>query len=94
MPRAGKVCHVPRCPNLVPCAEHKRPSRQARGYDAEYERERRALPPPPPTCPTCDQPMVKATSGHRTAIRAGGKASDGLQWQCEPCNYGWRRTGL
>ena len=101
-----KVCAVPGCPRLQregKCAEHrreaeqKRGTRQARGYDADYEQQLRSPDYVNAThCAECGDPFTPGnpkTGGHSTAIRNGGKGSKVLP-HCRRCNYGWQRTGL
>jgi len=77
------------------CPKHRRPPRQQRGYDAEYEAALRDPEYVAAThCGTCHQPFTKdnpKTGGHRVAIRDGGTTADGVFPQCADCNYGWRR---
>ena len=86
----GAVSSEPRC------AKHRRPARQKRGYDAEYERALRAPAYLAATkCATCHEPFTAdnpKTGGHVKAIRNGGTTADGIIPQCARCNYGWRRT--
>ena len=98
------------CPTLVeqgvrggrcqPCArEHDkaRGSREARGYDAEFERAK--LQPEyvnATHCAACGKPFTAnnpKTGGHSVAIRNGGQGSKVVP-HCRRCNYGWARTGL
>lgn len=99
-----RVCSVSGCPELqreTKCpthrreAEQRRGSRQARGYDANFERDKQRPGYANATrCETCGQPFTTEnpkTAGHRIAIREGGKGS-GIKPECRRCNYGWRRT--
>ena len=101
-----RVCAVPGCPRLQPetkCAEHRREAerargtRQARGYDAAFERAKRTPEYVNAThCANCGQPFTRdnpKTGGHSVALRDGGKGSEILP-HCRRCNYGWQRTGL
>lgn len=103
---AMRVCIEPSCPALTSktrCPTHERAkdkargTRQARGYDADFERAK--LEPEyvnATHCTECDEPFTETnpkTAGHSTAIRNGGQGSKILP-QCRRCNYGWRRTGL
>lgn len=64
MARTSRVCPQPRCPTLTqggPCAEHARPSPQARGYDHQHRATRADWVPRVAagtvTCWRCDQPI-------------------------------------
>lgn len=91
-----KTCTVCGRPADGPrCAQHKRPSPRARGYDAEYERALRSPAYVAAThCLTCGRPFTSdnpKTGGHVKAIRHGGTAADGIFPQCAGCNYGDNR---
>jgi hypothetical protein len=82
-----------------PCArrhELTRGSRQQRGYDAQYERERKARGFVEAThCATCGEAFTAAnpkTAGHVVAIRKGGRGG-AIKPECRRCNFGWRKTG-
>lgn len=103
---ALRVCSTPGCPTLVSkgkcgdCrreAEQARGSRQARGYDRDYEQQLRSPDYVNAThCAECGRPFTKdnpKTGGHSVALRRGGKGSKILP-HCRRCNYGWSRTGL
>jgi 5-methylcytosine-specific restriction endonuclease McrA len=77
-----------------------RPSRQARGYDAEYEANRaiivnnaRAYNLPCWKCGKQFGPIETITADHRIPLRKGGTNDlDNLLPACTRCNYGWRRA--
>lgn len=102
---AKKVCAEPGCPVLTDttrCPDHTRArdkargTRQARGYDAEYDKQKRAPAFANAThCATCGKPFTPdnpKTAGHVIAIRDGGQGAP-IKPECRRCNYGWRRTG-
>ena len=87
------VCNKPGCPRLTNgpyCAEHARTStrnhrgvpRQARGYDAGYERRRRELIGLP--CHWCG--AAATTADHLVPLSRGGSTE--LVPSCGHCNYG------
>lgn len=101
-----RVCAEPGCPELQPesrCLAHRRAreqrrgTRQARGYDAGFERAKRLPEYVNAThCAACGQPFTEdnpKTGGHSVAIRNGGKGSRVVP-HCRQCNYGWIRTDL
>lgn len=103
MARAPRVCPTPGCPRLTSggyCTTHRaereraRGTRQERGYDADYDRRRKAALDGATRCSSCgaafsdDNP---ATGGHVVDIRAGGTTADGVVAECRRCNLGWRR---
>ena len=101
-----KVCAESGCPTLTEttrCADHTRArdkargTRQARGYDAEYQAQLRSAEYVNAThCAECGDPFTAdnpKTGGHSVALRNGGRGSKILP-HCRRCNYGWSRTGL
>jgi hypothetical protein len=94
MPRAGKVCRIPRCPAPAgpqgTCTEHTL-TRHERGYGSAHVRRRdellKALVPGTP-CSLCGLPMYawqKLHAGHTVALRDDPAAvADCLQH--EACN--------
>lgn len=87
-----------RCDDCRRAYERKRGSKAERGYDAEFQREKRKLKATNPThCEHCGYPFTEQRlmqAGHAVAVRHGGSAEDGLKPHCVPCNAAWRRTGL
>ena len=103
---ARRPCAEPGCPTIADqtyCPEHARAKdkargrRQARGYDAAYERAKQTPEYVTAThCASCGEPFTAdnpKTGGHSVPIRNGGHGSLVLP-QCRRCNYGWRKTGL
>lgn len=103
---ALKVCAEPGCPNpssktrCIDCTrtrDRARGTRQARGYDAQYERQLQDPEYLAAThCSECGGPFTvdnPKTGGHSVAIRHGGKGSKVVP-HCRRCNYGWERTDL
>jgi 5-methylcytosine-specific restriction enzyme A len=101
---AWRVCSTPGCPTVhdrtgkcIDCrrkTDRQRGSRQARGYDAQYERARATALDGATRCMTCRGPFTEdnpATGGHVRAISQGGTAADGIGAECQRCNYGKRR---
>lgn len=103
MPRAQRRCRHQGCDEPQPCPDHarapdRRPSKQERGYDAEYDRAGETPEFKAAThCETCGHMFVASggpyqkTKGHRKDIRKGGTTADGIFPQCAKCNYGWKR---
>lgn len=101
MPRAMRVCPTPGCPNLTSggrcqgCrseAEERRGSRQARGYDAAWERKRARYLTAHPICVLCSG-MATVADHHPTSRRdllAQGvtdlDADHRLRALCAPCH--------
>lgn len=69
---AKRVCNVTGCPTISDgprCAEHARPSRQARGYDAKHDRDAAAWRAKVRagdlvTCWRCGEPITDADDCH------------------------------
>lgn len=85
----------------MPCATHSketgRPSRQDRGYDADYDAALRSPAYLAATHCACGRKFTKwnpKTGGHVKPVRAGGTAADGVVAECRKCNLGWRRDGV
>jgi 5-methylcytosine-specific restriction protein A len=57
--RALGVCSHPGCPNIG-CEEHARGTARQRGYDAKWERTRRAFLAANPDCVRCGAPATEA----------------------------------
>jgi len=71
--------------------DRRRPSRQARGLGAEYERERRAVLKDATHCVSCGRPFTatrRPTAGHVIPRVQGGGSRGNLEVQCHVCNYG------
>jgi hypothetical protein len=86
-----------RCPDCRRQADAHRGRRQARGYDADYDRARAKAVAGATHCATCDEPFTEdnpATGGHVVPVREGGTAADGVEAECARCNYGWRKGQL
>ena len=96
------VCNESGCPNFTEghakcddcrhATDKARGTRQARGYDASYQRELAALKATNPThCETCGKPFGPdrvLTGGH--VKRDGQRTNEPLRAECAPCNYGHR----
>lgn len=84
------------CTTHARVREQARGTRQARGYDAAFDRAKQEPEYVTAThCETCGERFTTdnpKTAGHLTAIRDGGRGS-GIKAECRRCNYGWRRTG-
>lgn len=106
----SRVCAEPGCPAIVKAGardgrcdrcrrarDRERGTRQRRGYDADFERQKRRPEYVNAThCAECGELFTTdnpKTGGHSVAIRNGGKGSTVLA-HCRRCNYGWERTGL
>ena len=62
-------------------------TKQQRGYDAEYTRNRALVLAGNPPCHYCPRPAT--TAGHiRSIKRGGGSNIENLQPECYPCNVG------
>lgn len=99
------VCSEPGCPNVVEgqsrcdecrsAYERARGTKRERGYDAQFDRNRRDPGYLTATqCATCAQPFTDdnpKTAGHVVAVRNGGGSE--IKPECRRCNYGWRKTG-
>lgn len=70
--------------------ERRRPNRQQRGLDGEYERERRQVLADATHCARCGKPFGPGhmpTAGHIVPRVAGGGTVGNLQPEGSSCNY-------
>lgn len=104
-----RVCGVPSKRGV--CEVHKRsrqdsrPPRNQRGYDAEYDKARRALRDAvaqaleegrPVACCICGGPILRLadfSAEHVRPVRHGGQTRGNLGPAHKACNYGWRKRG-
>jgi len=99
VPSYGKPCRVPGCPGLggacdrhAKAVEERRGSRQARGYDAVWERVRRRYLSRHPICCLCGAMAVVADhypTSRRDLVAAGVPDPDAehrLRPLCLPCH--------
>ena len=99
MTRASRICSQPGCPEIIPsggsCPDHParapwagRGSRQERGYDAEFERNRKVVLDEETHCARCGGLGYGDDQvGHKMAPAAGGtSARENLQREHKLCN--------
>lgn len=97
--RAARICPKPGCPEIIPdggaCPVHParpafagRGSRHARGYDAEFERNRRIVLAEETHCARCGGfGFGDDQVGHKTPPSQGGtNARSNLQREHKLCN--------
>jgi 5-methylcytosine-specific restriction enzyme A len=85
----GRPTPKTRCPECAREQERsRRPSYRARGYDAEYQRNRKLLLAQYPTCAICGN--AAATTADHIVPRSEGGSNDiaNLRPACAKCNYG------
>ena len=91
-PRAcGHGSGTGECRACKAARDRQRPSRQERGLDAEYERERRVVLKDATHCERCGRPFTatrRPTAGHVIPRVQGGGSRGNLQPECSACNYG------
>jgi hypothetical protein len=105
LPTSCRKCGKPGksvCDGCQQLQQRRRPSRQTRGYDGTYDRNRReivsqVLRDPAVLCCLCHRGFAGVkpsdiTAEHRIPLRYGGSSelsnlSPAHSW----CNYGWRR---
>ena len=97
-PRASKACPQPACPHVIPpggaCPDHpRRPwagrgTARDRGYDAEYERNRKRVLAEETHCARCGGPgRADDQAGHKMPRSEGGPNSrENLQREHRRCN--------
>lgn len=86
----GRQVRRGRCASCRRDYELARGRRQARGYDAEYEAERRTVLATATHCRRCRQPFTAAnppTAGHVIPASRGGRAIGNLGPEHASCNY-------
>jgi 5-methylcytosine-specific restriction endonuclease McrA len=95
MARARSLCSKPDCANVQPCPKHARKpwshagrSRQARGYDAEYTRNRAIVLREETHCGICREPgLPNDTADHiRSLADGGGNDRANLRRAHKKCN--------
>lgn len=92
---SGEQCALIAARNKARKASHdaNRPSRQARGYDAEWDRARRDYLAAYPSCVRCGRPA--SLVDHIIPIRkAPHRRLDRSNFQslCTPCHSGWKQS--
>jgi len=98
MPRSARLACSPLCPHVQPCPIHaRRPwegrgSARARGYDAEYERNRRLVMREEAHCGLCGAPgRADDQADHILPLARGGtSARENLRRAHKRCNQARR----
>ena len=85
----GRPCSASRCPTCARAHEKgRRPSFAARGYTAEYRRNRKIILADHPVCAICGKVPATTTDHIIPRARGGGNDLDNLRPACLSCNSG------